>query len=450
MNSSNTDTEVDDLSNMFAKIKPMTPKANIFHAMMESARLRCKQEKDLKEHNLNRMRYNAENKKIFNLFSDYNKSKTIQHDQIQATNPNANDDDSNYSIQLDHQSPLPEIIISSTIQGIPANETHSPFVFNAQKQAEENLENNVPKNTVTNESKIEIGAFNKYRRYSDIFKQKALDAKIRYGTSYASLKFQVPASTVNSWQKRYTDLKVQEDQRKHNHRPFDIKLENQILEFFVEMRNKHLPVTCTMLQLKAKEFNRDPNFKASNGWLYKFMRRNKIAKRQKTHIIQKLCENYADSVLKYFHEIDRIQKSHNNDVIFLNFDEIPCSYDFAREFTLNFQGEKEINILSHNHSKYNFSLCPTISSTGEIINSLVVFLYAPNPNKDGETRAYPKKFEYFKNTTNPIMARFSKSGFNHEKNVYRMVRKDYFSLLPENAMHKSQTHGFDCRQCVLS
>jgi NAD-dependent SIR2 family protein deacetylase len=50
------------------------------------------------------------------------------------------------------------------------------------------------------------------------------------------------------------------------------------------------------------------NFRASTGWYYKFLRRNKLTRRIGTHVIQKISEDYLDKIedflrklRKYFH-----------------------------------------------------------------------------------------------------------------------------------------------------
>ena len=69
----------------------------------------------------------------------------------------------------------------------------------------------------------------------------------------------------------------------------------------------------------------------------------------------------------------------------MNLDEIPFYYDMCKDFTLNKKGEKEIKLLSHKGAKYRLSLCPTITSLGEFLSPLVVFLYR------NDNREFPKK-----------------------------------------------------------
>ena len=77
-------------------------------------------------------------------------------------------------------------------------------------------------------------------------------------------------------------------------------------------------------------------------------------------------------IVKYFEKIEKIKKRYNENVVFLNFDEISFSYDLTREFTLEKKGEREISIQSHNGAKNKFFVCPLISSLGEMLFSYIL------------------------------------------------------------------------------
>ena len=50
------------------------------------------------------------------------------------------------------------------------------------------------------------------------------------------------------------------------------------------------------IQLQALKFSNDASFKASNGWVQRFMRRYGLALRQKTKIAQKLPDDLEEKV----------------------------------------------------------------------------------------------------------------------------------------------------------
>ena len=142
------------------------------------------------------------------------------------------------------------------------------------------------------------------------------------------------------------------------------------------------------------------------------MRRNKIVQRKKTHQIQKIKENYSEKIKDYFEKLENIKKIHGDNIIYLNMDETPIYYDMGKDVTLNLKSQKQINILTHTGAKHRVSVCPTITSNGEILSILVVFLYRYLPKKKNGGVICPKKFLTKINDTYPTMVRFNKTGFN--------------------------------------
>lgn len=58
------------------------------------------------------------------------------------------------------------------------------------------------------------------------------------------------------------------------------------------------------IQNWARLFSNNPDFQATEGWLSKFLERNKIVQRRQTHIGQKLKENYLNDVSKFLEVIN--------------------------------------------------------------------------------------------------------------------------------------------------
>jgi len=240
-------------------------------------------------------------------------------------------------------------------------------------------------------------------------------------------------ATLKSWNKKERRGIGFDDQRQFNKRPFDKELDEALMKIFNEMRAKSLPVDGIMLKMKALELKNSDAFVASPGWLQCFLKRNNIVKRKRTHIIQKLRENYDELVKEYFKKINEIRHQYNDNVTFVNFDEIPMQYDLSHDSTLSLKGKKQIDIISHNGSKNRFYLCPAVTSDGEVLGTLILFVYKSQKNKKTNCfRQYPKKFEKFKNSVIPLMIRFNPSGFNNEKIFGEWVDKVLVTLWAKN------------------
>ena len=78
------------------------------------------------------------------------------------------------------------------------------------------------------------------------------------------------------------------------------ELEDKIVSWMLEKRKeKCVAVSTQLIRLKALSSNKDhPNFKASDGWVRKFMKRNDLVLRVRTHISQNDLEEKIKQKLK--------------------------------------------------------------------------------------------------------------------------------------------------------
>ena len=64
--------------------------------------------------------------------------------------------------------------------------------------------------------------------------------------------------------------------KKDERRLMDEEMEDTLLQWICDMRGRNLRVSHKMIKLKAKTLG-NPSFKASNGWLRLFMKRNGLS-----------------------------------------------------------------------------------------------------------------------------------------------------------------------------
>lgn len=63
------------------------------------------------------------------------------------------------------------------------------------------------------------------------------------------------------------------------------ELEKELVEYIKELRSKGISVHRNALAEKARSLSEDPDFKASDGWLTRFMRRNNLVRRKVTRYV---------------------------------------------------------------------------------------------------------------------------------------------------------------------
>ena len=114
-----------------------------------------------------------------------------------------------------------------------------------------------------------------------------------------------------------------------------------MVKYIKSLRDKSYNVHHLVLRKKAiefgKEFYPDQAFKASAGWLYKFMARNQLVNRRVTSVGQKMPDNARELAIDYFEVLDSM-KGKKEHVVVANMDETPCWFDIPSTTTVDFKG----------------------------------------------------------------------------------------------------------------
>ena len=97
------------------------------------------------------------------------------------------------------------------------------------------------------------------------------------------------------------------------------------------------------------------------------------------------------------------------DLIYINVDEVHVPYDLSDDYALHFKGERSIDILGHSNCKTAVTFIPCVASTEECLPPLMTFSY---PYAKHGTRTFPKEHEKLKNMITPYMVRFTESSLD--------------------------------------
>jgi hypothetical protein len=117
-------------------------------------------------------------------------------------------------------------------------------------------------------------------------------------------KFGVAEPNVRCWRKQKALLKGANSARKAfrgpKHGNFNA-VDEKVLEFVLEKCKNGLPVTREAIRMKALEIARflkipRQDFKASNGWAVRFMRRKVLALCRRTTLAKKLLTDYIEKI----------------------------------------------------------------------------------------------------------------------------------------------------------
>jgi hypothetical protein len=206
-----------------------------------------------------------------------------------------------------------------------------------------------------------------------------------YSEAQASKHFGIPRTTLRGWKSLSAlprDKAKLTKKGKHAHRgagrplSYNADMEQLIVQWILEARDLQLPVQRKMIQRKAMAIisPEHPNFRASDGWLQKFMRRNSLSLRKHTSIQQNLPAGLERKLEKFIDEVKTFREQHNfPDNLIINMDETPIFFDMPRSSTVTGKGAKEVRIRGTKGGKKRVTYVVSCSAAGEMLKPMVIF-----------------------------------------------------------------------------
>lgn len=158
------------------------------------------------------------------------------------------------------------------------------------------------------------------------------------------------------------------------------ELENELLEWILETREKSLRVSRKMIKKKAIELfpgctdSRNINFRASNGWLDKFLKRNNLSQRRRTTLAQKDPSDMNKKIATFIAYNSMIRKKYkisDNNIIAM--DETSAWFDMPSSTTIDQKGKKSIILKSTGHEKMHFTVTLAAKGDGTKLKPYITF-----------------------------------------------------------------------------
>ena len=124
---------------------------------------------------------------------------------------------------------------------------------------------------------------------------------------------------------------------------FHPQMEEQLNAWIQDVRQQGVGVSMGEVKIKAKIIAKQmkiANFNASQGWCYRFFQRHKLSMRRRTHIAQRLPEDYEEKVTDFQRFI--IQQRKRNDYApdqIGNADQTPLTFDIPYTTTVATKGD---------------------------------------------------------------------------------------------------------------
>ena len=169
----------------------------------------------------------------------------------------------------------------------------------------------------------------KLRSYTTDFKLEVVTFAELNGNRAAERKYKVDRKSVRDWRgkkQKFEELRKSTSTGAKRQRldgggrkVAGSELEERLLEWISNRRDKGFRVSRKLIQLKAREFQNEKNaidngrteLIFSNGWVQKFMARNGLSIRRRTTLAQKTPKQLIDKLCAYVLKMRRLCKRMN-------------------------------------------------------------------------------------------------------------------------------------------
>lgn len=215
------------------------------------------------------------------------------------------------------------------------------------------------------------------------FKLRTIEKAELYVIRPTAALIGVDERRVPEWRENKETISSLQEKNKSQHRyrleGAGRKVTNQqadeLLASWIEQeRMQHHRVSCKQVAKKALELFEDPNFKASRGWMQKFLNRWGFTSRRKTtqrqHLPAELCDKNVsfvkyngNTILTYHLELGQIG----------NMDETAIWSDMTESTTIEIKGLKSVPILSTGHEKQRTTVRLTALVDGRKLTPFIIF-----------------------------------------------------------------------------
>uniref|UniRef100_A0A147BLR1 Putative pogo transposable element n=1 Tax=Ixodes ricinus TaxID=34613 RepID=A0A147BLR1_IXORI len=222
----------------------------------------------------------------------------------------------------------------------------------------------------------------RYSNYTAAFKLKAIDYAIEHGNRAASRHFGVNEFNVRYWRRQHGELQATNRTRRAFRGPKTGKfprIETLLMDYVKALRADGCAVSIELLCNQARAIARKEgvpaqDFRASNGWATRFMRRNGLSLRRRTTLCQRLPEAYEDKIVDFHRFVIRIRQQNN----FLlsqigNADQTPLNFDMPSNTTLEQKGARTVHVRTTGAEKQRCTVMLAVTADGRKLPPYVIF-----------------------------------------------------------------------------
>jgi len=218
-------------------------------------------------------------------------------------------------------------------------------------------------------------------------KLEAIEYAKCVGNRATARMFGVSHAQITRWINKEEELKnanIRSRRVGSGSRPSYPLAENALKEWIVDLRNRGLGVTPSiikskMIELLSHDFSEQyPNaaheFKASDSWFNLLLKRHGFSLRRRTKIGQKLPQAVQAKVTDFHNFIKNVRTENNIDPsCIINLDETPIFFDMVGTMTVDYRGAKTVHMRTTGNDKNRFTCVLAILADGTKLPPMVIF-----------------------------------------------------------------------------
>ena len=198
----------------------------------------------------------------------------------------------------------------------------------------------------------------------------------------ASRYFKVHHTNVIRWKKERVAKVKNPGKRQHKkgqgrNLSYPKEIEEKLVCWILEKREADcVAITTQLIRCKALSLIRPitPTFKASDGWVRKFMERNNLVLRCKTHVSQTLPKDLEEKISSFRNEVASVFQDGDYPLDYIcNMDETPIYLDLLPSKVVDRKGKKTIPVRTTASEKNRVTATLACTASGKMLPPFVVF-----------------------------------------------------------------------------
>ena len=222
----------------------------------------------------------------------------------------------------------------------------------------------------------------KHASYTAKFKIQVATFAKENNISKTSQKFDIDRKKVRTWVReldsgKLTDLPPSTKRKPGGGRKVkNIDVDRDLFEWFSEKRSEGIRITGKALLTEAKHRFVEAGvltFKASRGWLQKWMKRHSVSTWEKTTVAQRMPDHVEDKIVSFHRFVIQMRRLREYPLSHIgNMDETAVYFDMPGNSTLHHKGDKTVIIRTTGHEKETVTVILAAMADGRKLPPVVV------------------------------------------------------------------------------